>query len=155
MRGDFVLSPNAPTTVTPGDEFEVSVGVANNLVGSGPERADSPWPSSRVAGCSVLGARTQQLAIGENHEGSARFRVKTLDRLGAADLAFTASSGASRVRRRIDLSVRPATPYMTTLSAGSFKRGSKDVPIGRESIPSTARSRAAYRSFRCRSHTDS
>src|SRR5205807_258299 len=25
-RGDFVLSPNAPTTVTPGDEFEVSVG---------------------------------------------------------------------------------------------------------------------------------
>ncbi len=29
VRGDFVLSPNAPTTVTPGDEFEVSVGVAN------------------------------------------------------------------------------------------------------------------------------
>src|SRR5207253_1465668 len=34
-RGDFVLSPNAPLTVTPGDEFEVSVGVGNNVAGSG------------------------------------------------------------------------------------------------------------------------
>src|SRR5690606_17274221 len=34
VRGDFVLSPNAPTTVTPGDEFEVSVGVSNNVDGS-------------------------------------------------------------------------------------------------------------------------
>ena len=34
--GDFVLSPNAPVTVTPGDEFEVSVGVGNNVTGSGP-----------------------------------------------------------------------------------------------------------------------
>ena len=40
VRGDFVLSPNAPTTVTPGDEFDVSVGVANNVEGSGAERAD-------------------------------------------------------------------------------------------------------------------
>src|SRR5690606_35408036 len=35
VRGDFVLSPNAPITVAPGDEFEVSVGVSNNVEGSG------------------------------------------------------------------------------------------------------------------------
>ena len=27
VRGDFVLSPNAPTTLAPGDEADVSVGV--------------------------------------------------------------------------------------------------------------------------------
>jgi hypothetical protein len=47
VRGDFVLSPNVPLTVTPGDEFEVSVGVANNLVDSGANRCRSramlPW----------------------------------------------------------------------------------------------------------------
>ena len=53
VRGDFVLSPNAPTTVTPGDEFDVSVGVANNVAGSGRERgrrsdaADRPGARSR------------------------------------------------------------------------------------------------------------
>ena len=37
MRGDFVLSPNLPLAVAPGDEFDVSVGVANNVAGSGKE----------------------------------------------------------------------------------------------------------------------
>ncbi len=36
VRGDFVLSPNAPTTLAPGDEVDVSVGVSNNVAGAGP-----------------------------------------------------------------------------------------------------------------------
>jgi uncharacterized protein YfaS (alpha-2-macroglobulin family) len=35
VRGDFVISPNVPTFLAPGDETEVSVSVANNVVGSG------------------------------------------------------------------------------------------------------------------------
>src|SRR5258706_11553106 len=35
VQGDFVLSPNAPLAVAPGDEFEGSVGGANNVAGSG------------------------------------------------------------------------------------------------------------------------
>jgi len=34
-RGDFVLTPNMPAAVAPGDEFEVSVGVTNGVAGSG------------------------------------------------------------------------------------------------------------------------
>jgi hypothetical protein len=35
VRGDFVLNPNVPLMVAPGDTFEVSLGVANNVVRSG------------------------------------------------------------------------------------------------------------------------
>jgi len=35
VRGPFVISPNVPTFVAPGDTFDVSVTVANNIDGSG------------------------------------------------------------------------------------------------------------------------
>ena len=134
VRGDFVLSPNAPTTVTPGDEFEVSIGVANNLAGSGAD-AKVTVKLKTAAALQILGDASQTLAIAENHESAAHFKLKTLDKLGAADLEFTAGSGTSSARRHIDLSVRPATPYMTTLIAGSLKHGSKDVNVDRNMYP--------------------
>ena len=134
VRGDFVLSPNAPTTVTPGDEFQVSVGVSNNLVGSGP-RAALVVKLKTDPALQVIGDATQTLTIAENHEDAAHFRVKTLDRLGAANLEFTVSSGTSSARRHVDLSVRPATPYMTSLLAGTLKHTGKDIPIDRSLYP--------------------
>ena len=35
VRGPFVISPNVPTFVAPGDTFDVSVTIANNVEGSG------------------------------------------------------------------------------------------------------------------------
>ena len=35
VRGDFVLTPTAPTTLAPGDEADIGVGVSNNLTGTG------------------------------------------------------------------------------------------------------------------------
>ncbi len=134
VRGDFVLSANAPTTITPGDEFEVSVGVANNLAGSG-ANAQLSVSLKTGAALQIEGAASQTLSIAENHESSAHFRLKTLDTLGAVNLEFTAASGAVSARRHIDISVRPATPYMTSLLAGTFKHGSKDVRIDRNMYP--------------------
>jgi uncharacterized protein YfaS (alpha-2-macroglobulin family) len=145
VRGDFVLSPNAPTTVTPGDEFEVSVGVANNLKGSGPHARIAvnlrPGPGLQLAG-----PTGQEVEIAENREGVASFHLRALDRLGPADLTFTASSAGacanssqatctSSVHRHIDLSIRPATPYMTTLTAGTLKQTTRDVPNERNLYP--------------------
>lgn len=134
VRGDFVLSPNAPTTVTPGDEFEVSVGVANNVAGSG-ANAQVAVTLRTGAGLEVSGVAEQALTIAESGEGSARFRLKANDVLGAAELMFSARSGEASADRRIDLSVRPATPYMTQLVAGSFGRGGQDVPVARNLYP--------------------
>lgn len=130
VRGDFVLSPNAPTTVTPGDAFEVSIGVANNLVGSG-ANAEIAVSLKVDPGLAIEGEPRQVLKIPENGEAAARFRLRTLDKLGPAHLEFSAASGEGRARRRIDLSIRPATPFMTTLIAGHLRRTSRDVPIER------------------------
>ena len=130
VRGDFVLSPNAPTTVTPGDEFDVSVGVANNLAGAGPKAQLNVHLETDPA-LQVMGESAQTLSIAENHEDAAHFHVKTLDKLGAANLTFTVTSGTSAAHRHIDLSVRPATPYMTTLVAGTLKHTNQDIPIDR------------------------
>ncbi|MEP7242876.1 MAG: alpha-2-macroglobulin [Gammaproteobacteria bacterium] len=129
-RGDFVLSPNAPTTVTPGDEFEVSLGVSNNLVGSG-DKTHIVATLTPDRALEIVGEPNVTLEIAEKHEGVAHFRLRVLDTLGPAFLEFKASSGNTSIRRRIDLSVRPATPYMTTLRAGTLKSRAADVNVER------------------------
>jgi hypothetical protein len=108
------LSPNAPTTVTPGDEFDVSVGVSNNVEGSG-EGASIAVAIATDRGLEVVGAPQQFVPIAEGHEGSARFRLRARDELGPSNMVFTAQTQSPRgsARRQIDLSIRPATPYMT------------------------------------------
>jgi alpha-2-macroglobulin len=134
VRGDFVLSPNAPTTVTPGDEFDVSVGVANNVAGSGQNAVVAVALQTDPA-LEVVGDRTQQATIAEGHEGSVRFRVRARDELGAANLTFSARTGEAGATRRIDLSVRPATPYMTQIKAGALPRGQREIAIDRALYP--------------------
>lgn len=134
VRGDFVLSPNAPTTVSPGDIFDVSVGVANNVKGSG---AEAPIvvgvdPSSQLE---VVGDRQQTLNITEMHESSAHFKIKARDQLGSATLQFHAAFKDKTAQIAATMSVRPVTPYQTRLSAGSFTRSSQDVPVTRNLYP--------------------
>jgi uncharacterized protein YfaS (alpha-2-macroglobulin family) len=134
VRGDFVLSPNAPTTVTPGDEFEVSVGIANDLDGSGPN-AHLRVELKPEAAIELQGPAVRDLVIAENREDVAHFRLRALDRPGSAGLEFSVTSAGSSARRRIDISVRPATPYMTTLAAGTLKQESREVKVERDLYP--------------------
>ena len=112
----------------------MSVGVSNNLAGSGPQATLAVKLKTDPA-LQVIGDAAQTVTIAENHEDAVHFTVKTLDKLGAANLEFTVTSGAGSARRHVDLSVRPATPYMTSLVAGTLKHGSKDVPIDRNIYP--------------------
>lgn len=134
VRGDFVLSPNAPAMVAPGDEFEVSVGIANNVADSGvdPEVAVNLKAASSFE---VIGAATQKLKIGAMREGVAIYRLKAKDgasaQLGSAALTFSAALGQKSAKLTTDVSLRPATPYATQVSIGSFK-GSIEVPVQRD-----------------------
>jgi uncharacterized protein YfaS (alpha-2-macroglobulin family) len=119
---------------TPGDEFDVSTGVANNVQGSG-ANARVRVTLAAASGLQVVGAPSQDVAVAEGREGTARFRVKALDRLGAGTLTFTTSLGAARATRTIDMSIRPATPYMSTLKAGVLPKGSAEVALDRALYP--------------------
>jgi alpha-2-macroglobulin len=133
VRADFVLSPNAPLNASPGDEFEVSVGVANNVVGSGREAlvSVSVEPSAQFA---IVGPAQLALNIPELGEGVARFRVRTRDEPGSGTLRFSASQGARSAQLAATVSVRPAVAYMSSLLAGSFK-GKTRVAVTRSLYP--------------------
>ncbi len=130
VRGDFVISPNAPTTVAPGDEFEVSVGLANNVAGSG-KQAPVSLGLKTSAQIEVLGAASQELKVDELGEGVAVFRLKAKDTLGSASLSFAASHKNKGAKYATEISVRPAVPYRTGVAFGSFSGGSEEVPTPR------------------------
>ncbi|MDD2658017.1 MAG: MG2 domain-containing protein, partial [Candidatus Pacebacteria bacterium] len=134
VRGDFVLSPNAPLTATPGDTFDVSVGVANNVPGSGKDAAVTVNLVASPA-FELIGPAKQILRISELRESSALYKLKVKDglsaKLGSARLEFIASIGAKSAKLGTEVSVRPATPHLTIVQTGSFK-GDIQVPVKRD-----------------------
>ncbi len=131
VRGPFVIYPNAPVFAAPGDQFEVSASVTNNIEGSG---AQTPVAVSLTASdnLEIIGADTQKLQLGEGREATVRFQVRALPSLGNATLTFTAKHKGKKVDYDTTLSVRPVAPRMTTLKAGSVRDGKKTVPVERQ-----------------------
>jgi alpha-2-macroglobulin len=137
VRGDLVLSPNAPLAVAPGDEFDVTVGVANNVPKSGKDAAVQVALNAPPQ-FEIISGATRQLKITELGESVAAFRLRAANganvRLGSAALTFTAALGGKSARLATETSVRPASPRYTQLTFGSFK-GSADVPLARTLYP--------------------
>ena len=131
VRGDFVLSPNAPLTVTPGDEFDVPVGVANNLEGSGSD-AKVQVRLEASGHFEVVGEPTVAAAIPENREGVVHFRVRTKALLGSGTLTLTAGIGERSTHLATEVGVRPATPYRQEVQVGTVAAGKEvAIPLGR------------------------
>ncbi len=133
VRGEFVLTPNMPVAVAPGDEFDVSVGVANSVAGSGAD-ASIAITADLPPQLEPLGSLQQVLKIGERREAVARFRFRGRAQLGAAPVKFAASWQGHASHLVADVSVRPASPYVTEITAGYFA-STVDVPIGRSLYP--------------------
>ncbi len=128
VRGDFILTPNVPATVSPGDEFLLSVGVFNNSSGDGPIRLDV----QPGAGLSLLSPTGLDLQIPEKKEGVGEFRVKANPALGPATLVFRARRGQAEARIEESVSVRPAAAFRTTLTLGRVEGSSAAAPLTRE-----------------------
>ncbi|MCL2872709.1 MAG: alpha-2-macroglobulin [Betaproteobacteria bacterium] len=135
VRGDFVLSPNAPLSVTPGDEFDLPVGVSNNLEGSG---KDAKVKIALDTGdyFEVVGDKAIDVPISENREGIVHFRVRAKPLLGSGTLSLTASIGDKKSRLATAVSVRPATPYRQEFQAGTVAAGKEaELPMSRRLFP--------------------
>jgi alpha-2-macroglobulin len=133
VRGDFVLSPNMPVAVAPGDEFDVSVGVANGVAGSG-AGASVNVAAELPPQLESTGPLEQTLTIGERREAVALFHFRARAQLGAAAVKFSATWQGHGSHLTADVSVRPASPYVTEIMAGYFASAA-DVPIGRALYP--------------------
>ncbi|MBZ9610527.1 alpha-2-macroglobulin family protein [Rheinheimera maricola] len=139
VRGPFVLTPDVLLSAAPGDEFDVSVTVANGVKGSGPA-APITVSLQLPASLTAIGSSERQLNISENSEQSVRFRLKAAETPGEASIRFSASFKqgelVEQASRSVSLSIRPATPYVNTLHAGFDKDGQATVatryPLHRE-----------------------
>jgi alpha-2-macroglobulin len=122
VRGPFVLSPNVLTQAAPGDEFMVTVGVANIIEGSG-KGAEIDLTVQSSEHLEIMGESQVKLSIDEGGEGKFTVKVKAKPKLGAAELRFTAKHKGDESTRTASLSVRPATTYYTHFDTGFASGG--------------------------------
>jgi alpha-2-macroglobulin len=127
VRGDFVLSPNVPAMVAPNDEFEVSVGVANNLTGQDGKESAITVKLEPTAQIEAVGAASQEVKLAPMREGVVLFRLRAKGEPGAASLKFSAASGDKSTRLAEEVSVRPAAPFRTEVQIGSLRNAGKDI----------------------------
>lgn len=123
VRGPWVLTPNVPAFVAPGDEFSVSVGVFSNLK----QKAEVSLALKTSAGLKTLGEGSIRLSVEPQKEGVAEFRLRASEVLGSADLAFQADSPGVKAAIRETVSVRPATPYRVDLRVGHFETSTQEL----------------------------
>ena len=137
VRGPFIITPNVLTAAAPFDEFDLTVGLANQLEGSGDDVPIEVTVETSEH-LSVAGEASHTLNVSEGDEGRLSVRLRARDVLGAADVTVTASSGDTRVSRRVSLSVRPASAYTTTIQSGIQSAAPFDVALARRLYPEFA-----------------
>lgn len=138
VRADFVLSPNAPQQVAPGDEFEVSVGVAHTLEPAPPGELAIAVGLQVPDSLQLLGEAEQQLSLAAGAESVVRFRLRAGPEPGSPELRFSARGGDGSAERALGLSLRPAWVYRSDLQIAAAEAPLQIEPL-RELYPNFAR----------------
>ncbi|MEO8661548.1 MAG: alpha-2-macroglobulin [Bryobacteraceae bacterium] len=140
VKGSFILTPNVPTMVAPGDEFTVSIGVFNNTVGgSGPIHVEAQV----TAALTPAGPSAVDLQVADKREASGEFRFKANAVLGSAALKFVARRRGAEAHIEESVSVRPATPYRTQLTWGRSENTKTAIALTRDMYSEKRRVEAA------------
>jgi uncharacterized protein YfaS (alpha-2-macroglobulin family) len=117
IRGDFIINPNAPTFVAPGDEFEVTASIANNIKNSG-KNAEISIKALASPQLEILEAPLPTIKIDEGTEQTIHIKLRAKEQLGSADITFVVNLGDKSSKMTASLSIRPATAALTTVSSG-------------------------------------
>lgn len=133
VRGPFVLQPDVLTAVAPGDEFDVSLSVANMLSGSG-DALGLTLTTTVSDGLTLLSAASQSISLAEGSEQAVRMRLKAANlqgeaKPGEASIRFQVSTadGSESASRELSLSIRPAQPYLRKLTFGYSAGGEQSL----------------------------
>jgi uncharacterized protein YfaS (alpha-2-macroglobulin family) len=134
VRGNFIINPNTPTFVAPGDEFEISASIANNVKGSG----DSPKVAIELhvsPNIEVIGSSDEALVIPEGREHTVRFKLRAKSKLGSERITVEAALGDKTSSMDATLSIRPATPFYTSIQSGASKDAKTTLTVDRDFFP--------------------
>src|SRR5208283_3249338 len=88
----------------------------------------------------VVGDKSIETPISSGADHTVRFRVRAKPILGDATLAIGASAAGKRASYTLDMSIRPASPYVTTITSGYVKKSlfrsvKADVALHRQMYP--------------------
>jgi alpha-2-macroglobulin len=138
-QGYFVIQPQAPYFATPGDQFEVTALVANNLA-SATNNSKVKVKVDTSDALQVVGDQSIEVPIAAGTDSTVRFRVRARPILGDATLAFGVSAAGKHASYTLDMSIRPASPYVTTITSGYVKKSllrsvKADLPLHRQMYP--------------------
>lgn len=143
VRDNFIMTPNVPAMVAPGDEFDVSVGVSNNLEGLNGKSVAIAVHLAVPPQLEVVGKADQNLSLAEKREGVINFRLRAKSLPGDAPLVFEATYADKTSRRTISTSVRPAMPFRTQSVMGRMSGSSQTVDNLRQMFDAYAVRKAA------------
>lgn len=130
VRDDLVLTPNVPTFIAPNDQFEVSVNIANTTNSDSQVKLQiKPSPFIEVQGSS-----TASISVPANNEKTTIFKLKALNTLGETYIAFNMQALNKTFAQKVSLSLRPVTPYQTTIKSG-YSTTDTSVSLSRELYP--------------------
>jgi alpha-2-macroglobulin len=139
-QGYFVIQPQAPYFAGPGDEFEVTALVANNLgaIAGGESKVAVEMTTSKEL--QLIEAGTQNVTIAPGTDTAVKFRVRANASPGRATMTIGAAGGGKRATYTLDMSIRPASQFVTTITSGYVKKGllhsvKADVPVTRKMYP--------------------
>jgi alpha-2-macroglobulin len=130
VRNNYVISPNVPAVLTPGDQVTVGVAVMNNLPRPGASTAVRV-DLKLSAGLEPVGAASATTSLGAKEEKTVFFTVKVKDRLGAESLVFTASGAGASSALEETVSVRPSVPARTEVVSGVTRNATTEVTASR------------------------
>lgn len=140
-RGDYIITSNVPTFVTPGDEFVVGIGLSNQAEGTG-DGAQVKLDIEADA-FEVVGEKSQTIAVPEGREKATQFRLKAKGLLGSQPIRFKASGGGKSAKASVETSVRPAAPYITDVTAGYAEKPTFEIAAARKLYPEFMKQSAA------------
>lgn len=145
VRDDVVIVPNVPTTVAPGDEFEVSIGISNNIETEDAQNFEVEVTTTPEL--TMLSETKQTIRIEPNRETYLIYKMKANELLGGAEvnvkLNYQDAKGVlTATKRDIGISVRPVTPFRTQIQMGQLDGKEYDFNNIRVTYPNFSKNSA-------------
>ncbi|WP_162144239.1 alpha-2-macroglobulin family protein [Methylocaldum szegediense] len=115
----YVIQPQQPYVVAPGDEFDLGVLVADTTGKPG----DKSLEVSVSAGdaLELLSPNPQTLKLSPGRDGTVRFRAKAKEKLGPIEVRYRVAGGGEEAGYSEEMSIRPSQPLLTTLQMGVLR----------------------------------
>ncbi len=120
---NLVMQPDAPRFAAPGDTFLATLTLSNRSGKAGTVAYDLLVGGSVELAAPVHGS----VALANGASETLAFPVRAVDRPGQGSLIFVAEGLGEKHRSEITLPVRPAAPWVKTVSTVRLKPGEKRV----------------------------